>query len=731
MPRPSVFSNAPWRFAKTLGADHTDVGISLNNLAELCKAWGRHAEAESHHKRALSIYEKALGADHPDFGISLNNLAKLYTAQGRYAEAEQLCKRALAILEKALYPDHPKLAVSLNNLGGLYVNQGRYTDAEPLLECALAVWERTVGPHHPHVAASLNNLAMLSQAQACYAEALRLSTRAVAILSKHLSLSLAQRSGAADVDWRPDRAAFANHIWIAYTAAENEPGHQAVAVWETFRVAQMARTSSTSAAVARMAARFAGGSGVLAAVLREHQDLCGRWRFLDEEIIKAISRTPVERKPAEEDFLRASLDDTARQLDALNTRIAAEFSGYAELSNPRPMRAEVVQDLLAPDEGLVVYLSTQENTWLWVVRHDNVSFTSTAITAEALAAEVMALRARLDPELNPDLRAFPASRAYALYQKVLAPAEPLLDGVDHLMVVPDGPLQSLPLGVLVTRPPACDPITPGDHRDIAWLARDYTITVLPSVSSLRSLRRPAIPSKAVAPFLGIGDPVLQGPRRQERGAMTASLLEKVRELPPLTETGKGLRAIARAIGATEDDLLLGERANEPMLHRTALDRYKVVAFATHGLMAGELEGLAEPALVLTPPAEASSENDGLLTASKIATLKLDADWVILWACNTAAGDGTPDADSLTGLAKAFFYAGARSLLVSHWPVRSKPTVALMTGAFIALSREPSIGRAAALQRSMMAMFDPSKPDEFAHPQIWAPFVLAGEAGRAR
>jgi CHAT domain-containing protein len=117
-----------------------------------------------------------------------------------------------------------------------------------------------------------------------------------------------------------------------------------------------------------------------------------------------------------------------------------------------------------------------------------------------------------------------------------------------------------------------------------------------------------------------------------------------------------------------------------------LDRYRVIDFATHGL----LFGLTEPALVLTPPAEVTQDNDGLLTASKIATLKLNADWVVLSACNTAAGDGTPDGGGLSGLAKAFFYAGARSLLVSHWPVSSTATVKLTIGAFVELAKDPTI-----------------------------------------
>ena len=311
-------------------------------------------------------------------------------------------------------------------------------------------------------------------------------------------------------------------------------------------------------------------------------------------------------------------------------------------------------------------------------------------------------------------------------------------GVHHLLIVPDGALQSLPMTVLVTKTAQQDSERLEDHRDIAWLARDYAVTVLPAVSSLRALRQFANSEHASAPFLGVGDPVLNGIPASMPIATLASLwrgaivnVEAVRALPPLPQTAEELHAIARTLGAADTDLLLGERASEPVLRQTPLDHYRVVAFATHGLMSGELKGLAEPALVLTPPAEATAENDGLLTASKIATLKFNADWVVLSACNTAAGDGTPDAGGLSGLAKAFFYAGARSLLVSHWPVRSDAAVKLTTGAFAALAKDPTIGRAEALRRSMMAMLDPSEPAEFAHPLAWAPFVLAGEGSAGR
>ncbi|OQA30299.1 MAG: CHAT domain protein [Betaproteobacteria bacterium ADurb.Bin341] len=144
-------------------------------------------------------------------------------------------------------------------------------------------------------------------------------------------------------------------------------------------------------------------------------------------------------------------------------------------------------------------------------------------------------------------------------------------------------------------------------------------------------------------------------------------------------------------------------------------------------MAGDFRGLAEPALVLTPPATASELDDGLLTAGEIADLRLNADWVILSACNTAAPDGTPGAEGLSGLARAFFYAGARSLLVSHWAVGSESTVALTTKMFEETAR--GVSKAEALRRSMLALMKTRGSPEYAHPALWAPFVVVGEGGR--
>jgi CHAT domain-containing protein len=201
-------------------------------------------------------------------------------------------------------------------------------------------------------------------------------------------------------------------------------------------------------------------------------------------------------------------------------------------------------------------------------------------------------------------------------------------------------------------------------------------------------------------------------------------VDEVRQLSSLPETETELRAMAEYLGADESSIYLRERATESQVKSVTLNQSKVVAFSTHGLVSGELKGLTEPALVLTPPEIGTEHDDGLLTASEVAQLKLDADWVILSACNTAAGD-KPGATGLSGLAKAFFYAGARALLVSHWPVESNAATALTTNMFQTLKQNPLIGRAEALRQSMMTFANNPKT---AHPFFWAPFVVVGEGG---
>jgi CHAT domain-containing protein len=202
-------------------------------------------------------------------------------------------------------------------------------------------------------------------------------------------------------------------------------------------------------------------------------------------------------------------------------------------------------------------------------------------------------------------------------------------------------------------------------------------------------------------------------------------------LCPLPDTAFELKCVAHSLGATDASLVLGKDMTETNVKHMALDKYRVVHFATHGLLAGETAQLAkeraEPALVFSPPETGTVEDDGLLTASEVAGLRLDADWIVMSACNTASG-AEPGAEALSGLAKAFFYAGARALLVSHWPVNSYAATMLTSRTFAELRKEQAIGPSEAFRRAMLALMSDRNRPWAAHPAVWAPFVVVGEGG---
>jgi len=306
--------------------------------------------------------------------------------------------------------------------------------------------------------------------------------------------------------------------------------------------------------------------------------------------------------------------------------------------------------------------------------------------------------------------------------------------------VPGGALASLPLGVLVTRAPA--PGGEHDYAHAAWLIRRVALSQVPSLRAFISLRA-ASPGRVrpAKPFLGFGNPTFAGAAQPAEGKPSALVAlaqqcrdngpmppEMLRALAPLPETAGEVNTVARLLGADGSAVFLGRDATETKLRQLPLEQYGVLYFATHGLLPGELRCQAEPGLALSPPATAttSKEDDGLLDATEIASLSLNADLVVLSACNTAAGGGRFGGEALSGLAEAFFYAGARALLASHWQVPSTATVRLMTGLFERAGPGLARGIAEPLRQSQLALLDQPAT---AHPFFWAAFTVIGDGGR--
>jgi CHAT domain-containing protein/tetratricopeptide (TPR) repeat protein len=717
---------------KLFGPDSPDVGRSLTNLANSYKELGRKDEALPLYERALRIIESKFGENSGPSALALGATARVLQDAGRLEEAAQDYDRALKIDERVLGPEHPTIVNDLRGIGFLDIKTGNYSDARQRLERALTIAQAKLGPRHHDTLATMANLAAVDSHENKWPNALALLRRASAAMSEQGAdgKNSAQFKRFTDLD-----TGLIEAIWHV---ADGRPDD--VAKNEAFEAAQRAHETRAGAALAQMAARFGAGNDAIASVVRRQQDLKATLDSLDQRIAAELGAPDGKRNDALITNLHAESARARKSFDATSAQIAREFPAYAELSSPAPLSMAQARALLKPDEALVSFISMGDKSYLFVVtREDNV-WQQIPLGDEAIGDRVGKLRLGLfDPAPDATPKPFDLVASFELYSALMGPVESVIAAKPKLLVVPTGALTSLPFHVLITRKP--DPsVAPNDrYRKAAWLLNDKAITVLPSVASLRALRSFAKASRATKPFIGFGDPRLQRSGGADKRGAARSVqayqsyyngtqvdIDLLRNgLPALPDTADELREVARDLGASDDDVKLGAAATVTTVETMPLEQYRVIDFATHGLVAGEVSGLSEPALVLSLPDKPTAEDDGLLTASRIAKLNLDADWAVLSACNTAAGD-KPGAEGLSGLARAFFYAGARSLLVSHWPVESEAAVKLTSGTFAELAKNPRIGRAEALRRSMRARIaDPSSPHN-ADPSSWAPFVLVGE-----
>ena len=569
---------------------------------------------------------------------------------------------------------------------------------------------------------------------------------------------------------------FPGLIIAAYQLAEKSDSQKATALRsQAFEAAQRIGDEQAANAIAGMSARVAAGNGDLSARVRQRQDLGEQALAIDRLLISAMSQPDAARNRDTEQALRSQALGIANQVKELDRLIAAQFPGFSGLVTKTPISIEQVQEQLGQNEALLLFTTTLRSTFVWTVTRSNIRWHTAPLGAKQLAETISILRCGLDPEAwtdtaqiscverlglksPPDGAAplpFDLERASALYQALLAPAASDIEGKE-LILVPSGPLATLPFEILLTDNSAPD----ADLAKAPWLAKRFATTVLPSVSSLKALRQVARKSRAPKPFLGVGNPLLDGDgafdverarlarARQSCGESlqvptgqpaprgsrsivalsggTADIAQLKRQ-PPLPETAVELCLVANSFTPIKGEAYLGNAASETSIKSLSesgrLDQYRILHFATHGALSGQVHGAIEPGLILTPPATATAVDDGYLSSSEISALKLDADWVVLSACNTAGGE-TSNSEAFSGLARAFFYAGARALLVSHWPVRSDAAVLITTGAIDAMTAHPGIGRAEALRRSIAALI--AKGGGSAHPSVWAPFVLVGE-----
>ena len=747
----------------TWGPAHKDLQARVSRLGGMARRQGRFDDALRYYERALAIAQRSLGPEHPQVGAALQELGAFHELHGREAQAQAAYERALPIVEKAFGGKSVETNSLLNRVAAAAFARQDWDKAVDLLRRAVddVVVRAKSGSNERGQAVR----ATAEQEMAHEQSAPDLLIKAAARLGKSdpsrerelrsITFTTAQ--------WAMhSRAASAISDAAVRFGAREQPlidllrqRQEFVVAWDEIIYARPAPDTATTvnitdaaearnhriidienaiaeidATLARDYPRHVAFASPQALTIEQVQE-----QLQDDEALVVFLVEPQLGPTPEETFIwavtktasrwvRSDRGATALLLDVAALRCGLDTSNWDEA---RLWPADTPEQTARKDAQLVRRANCKETTGVdWVL-------------GQALPFDLV--------------------KASDLYGALFEEIEDLI-GAKNLILVPSGPLTQLPFQTLVTAKPAASDL--GQYARAHWLITRNALTVLPSVSSLAALRDHVTRSQAKIPFVGFGNPLLTGPAGTDRRAFAKSLCNSLtgftapvgateqlspsmetpfgladvailRRQDPLPETADELCSVAHFLGAEERQVYLADRATETMLKQLDLERdlatARIVHFATHGLTASETEGasagLVQPALLLTPPEKASPEDDGLLTAAEVANLRLDADWVILSACNTAAG--AQDDEALSGLARAFFYAGARAVLASHWIVDSDAAVELVTGAFAEQSREPNIGRAEAMRRVMRHLI--AAGEEEAHPSYWAPFVVVGEGAK--
>ncbi|MGD9330986.1 MAG: CHAT domain-containing protein [Desulfobacterales bacterium] len=726
------------------GQKTTYVGYMLGTFAKILLAQGRIEDAERLMHESMRIQA---GREKDIWCIKLRLVhARTLVLLGKTDEALHQYDTALALLNGRRIGIQEELTDP--DFVILLADSGRSDQALELADDLLNRRQKRLGPDHPSVMEAISLRG--------FAYAKRKDFQSAWKDFQHTQKTYLANPTFKDTPsrWRHERII---HACLQVIAERDDQE----AVRLGFMLADVLRGSEFQNAIAALRSRAAANDPALEDLVRKEQDLLHQIKALEIAISNTNGNPTVSLKQQWEMAMAAR--------DSLRREIENQFPDYAQLSSPELLTPLQVKTLLSPGETLVSLVSGPEATFAWAVRHDgDLHFARIPLSKSAAAQEVSHLRRALAPdgvEMLGDIPPFDTQRAYSLYQRLFGPLQISPQDTRHLIVTASGPLATLPFSVLVTKPPREQPEQDrplfAHYRNIDWLAKSTAVSMVPGIASFKMLREMPRGKPDRLAFLGFGDPIFNRHARanadkdtmRQRSARFKLRAVRVTEgggnlgdeggqvscglecLVPLPDTAIEIKAIAKASGGNDSDAVLGLQASETAVKSMSLNNRRILAFATHGLLPGDLDGLLQPALALSTPAlTGERDQDGLLTADDILRLELDADWVVLSACNSGATTQAGN-NAITGLAQSFFYAGARSTLVTMWPVETTSARELTVGIFDILGQNKDISRAEALRQSMMQLMNgPGFQSEttretlaaMAHPLFWGPFVLIGQ-----
>jgi CHAT domain-containing protein len=737
-------------------------------LSKILFKQGRYWEAEYVAKCAILAYHQ-MSADCSSIYLNLSKqmLAKSLMAQGRWAEAIEQFEAISAGLKydpdlfKTRFAGDVDWAIAL-------LATGKNDEAMEQLKTGLKLTSGQFGENHYRTAIIRGVIAAAYAASGDNKNALTAFTDSVPrIVEQFKNADVATHTRSTKDPYLIFIIESYMNLLADIHATPLVAKRETDAVDTSFTLADFVRAHTVQRAVSACSARYGIKDPELADLVRSEQDSAKRLDALYGTLAVAVTQPTTVENPEAIQLLREKIDQLSKARLAFIKAIESRFPRYTQWINPVPPSLKDVRASLIPGESLLSIYSGRNQSFIWAVPYEGkVKFATVPLSKKEVDTMVAQIRSTLEPNAKTldDIPKFDLDTAYALFQAFFEPVREAWKNAESLLVVPHGGLSYLPLSLLPTEKiklPDDTDVWFENYKKVPWLVRSHAITVLPSVSTLILLRAMPQGDRAQLPFAGFGDPYFNEHQaradvKSKKELQTASFkqpgdyvlrgltIERVQTdqldsaqiemLPRLPETAAEIRSMANAMNADPNrDMFIGAQANEQQVKNMDLSRYKVIAFATHGLAPGDLDGLLQPALALSSPAVAGIDGDGLLTMEEIFGLSLNTDWVVLSACNTGAGkeQGT---EALSGLCRAFFYAGARALLVTNWPVETNSTKALTTDLFKRQAKNPLLTRAEALRQAKLFLIDGGghidsesgkRLFSFAHPIFWAAFSLVG------
>jgi len=747
------------------GKYHVDTAGILGVLVYVVQEQGRYKEAEALQRQVIAIHQ-GLG-----YGVESSQivgahlfLAQILNLEGQYDVASKLYDQ-IDLWTANWEPSRREAVSSGLARVAVMLSQGNNDNALEIAERTYQRERQRSGDKSYNTALSRGFYAIALARKGKAPEALQAFKESLPVL---LSVS-----GGGDDDSGSTAAAREGRVRFVIEGylrmlSRNPQLASASIVEETFGLADVLRGQSVQRALQASSARAATTDPVLAQLVRASQDVD---KQIGAEVGTLNNLLTVPASERDEKAVTSTEAGIAR-LQATRAQtlkdIAKKFPDYGNLVNPPPPGPADLQKQLTADETLLSFYFGRFDSFVWALRKEGpVQFVHLDTRLGDVNAKVTKLREALEPNaaMISDIPAFNLDLAYDLYALLLKPVEASWRPTKNLIVVTNGALGLMPLSLLPTEPARIDPNDDplfSSYRKVPWLARTHAVTLVPSLSALLTLRKLPAGLASRQQMIGFGDPlfskeqadeatkddepvqvadasnVTRGMPLKRRSAPKVDGVDSLQlaQLPRLPDTALELKSIALTLQTDPAKVLnLGKDASEKNVKTTDLSKFKIIAFATHGLVPGELDGLTQPALALSAPAVADSDGDGLLTMEEILALKLDADWVVLSACNTGAG-AAAGAEAASGLGRAFFYAGTRALLVTNWSVHSQSARELITDLFRRQAADPKLTRGEALQQAMMALVDgpgyvgaDGKTEfAYAHPLFWAPYSIIGDGG---